>query len=237
MAGKSLFPAVAIEEARQIASTIAEKNAGQPMRRVDVFEELGKSPDSGPSRLLITASSGFGLTTGGYKAEMLALTDLGRRLAIDGDKTALIDAVLNVEVFRRFFESYKESALPSDVAARSFLANARIPTDRTEACWDLVRQNGQQCGLIQQMTTGLRVLPRDHAIERMGSKSTKAAPKVQPAGGGVAEEVKEAAAIGLPSLNINLEIHLPADAKPEVYDAIFSSMRKHLIDGTRVDSR
>jgi hypothetical protein len=35
---------------------------------------------------------------------------------------------------------------------------------------------------------------------------------------------------GLPALNINLEVHLPADVRPEVYDAIFSSMRKHLID-------
>jgi len=237
MPGKSLFPAMAIEEAQRIARTIAQNNAGQPMRRLDVFEALGRQPDSGPSRLLVTASAGFGLTTGSYIAEMLALTDLGKRLAVDDDKTAMIDAVLNVQVFRKFFETYKDSALPSDVAARSFLATAGIPTDRTEACWSLVRENGQQCGLIQQISGAARVLSRDHAIERMGSKSIKAAPKEQPAGGGVAEEVKEAAAIGLPSLNINLEIHLPADAKPEVYDAIFSSMRKHLIDGTRVDSR
>lgn len=237
MAGKSLFPAVPIEEAQQIARTIAQKNAGQPMRRLDVFEELSKSPDSGPSRLLVTASSGFGLTTGSYKAEMLALTDLGRRLAVDDDKTAMIDAVLGVEVFRKFFESYKDSALPSDVAARSFLANAGIPTDRAEACWHLVRENGQQCGLIEQRTGGPRLLSRDHAIERMGLKPVKAAAQPKPAGREAADQAKQVAALGLPSLNINLEIHLPADASPEVYEAIFASMRKHLIDGRRVESR
>jgi hypothetical protein len=221
---------------QKIARTIAQKNAGQPMRRLDVFEELGKQPDSGPSRILVTASSGFGLTTGGYKADILSLTELGRRLAIDGDRTAMIDAVLTVEVFRKFFEQYKGNPLPSEVAAKSFLATAGIPTDRTEACWNLVRQNGEQCGLIQEVSGIPRVLPRDHAIERMGIKEVKPPPAVEPSGGKAAEQRENVAPISLPSLNINLQIHLPADAKPEQYDAIFSSMRKHLIDGARVES-
>jgi hypothetical protein len=237
MPGKSLFPAVPIDEAQEIARTIAQKNAGQPMRRLDVFEELGKSPTSGPSRLLVTASGGFGLTTGSYNAEMLALTELGRRLAVDDDSTAMIDAVLNVEVFRKFFEGYKGNVLPSDVAARSFLANAGIPTDRTEACWDLIRQNGEQCGLIRELGKALHVLSREHAIERMGLKPGEAVSKVRPTGRRPAEEMNQPTPIGFPSLNINLEIHLPADVRPEVYDAIFSSMRKHLIDGTTVESR
>jgi len=236
MPGKSLFPAVPIEEAQQIARTIAQKNAGQPMRRLDIFEELGgKSPDSGPSRMLITASSGFGLTTGSYKADMLSLTELGRRLAVDDDRTAMIDAVLGVDVFRKFFEQYKGNPLPSEVAAKSFLANSGIPADRAEACWNLVRQNGEQCGLIQEVSGARRVLSRDHAIERMGIKQVKPTPALEPSGRRAVEQAEQVAAVGLPSLNINLEIHLPPDAKPEQYDAIFASMRKHLIDGTRVE--
>lgn len=236
MPGKSLYPAVPIGEAQQIARIIAQKNAGQPMRRLDVFEELGKSPDSGPSRMLVTASSGFGLTAGGYQAQMLTLTDLGRRLAVDDDKTAMIDAVLRVDVFKRLFEAYKGNPLPSEVAAKSFLATAGIPAERTEACWNLVRQNGEQCGLIQEVSGAPRVLPRDHAIERMGIKQVKPTPPVEASGGKVPEQREKVAAGGLPSLNINLQIHLPADAKPEQYDAIFSSMRKHLIDAGRVES-
>jgi len=235
MPGKSLFPPVPIEEAQQIARTIAQKNAGQPMRRLDVFEELRKQPDSGPSRNLVTASSGFGLTTGGYKAEILSLTDLGRRLAVDDDRSAVTDAVLTVEVFRKFFEQYKDNPLPSEVAGKSFLATAGVPTDRTEACWNLVRQNGEQCGLIQEVSGARRVLSRDHAIERMGIKPVKPIPQAEPSGRKAVEQAEQVAAVGLPSLNINLEIHLPPDAKPEQYDAIFASMRKHLIDGTRVE--
>lgn len=236
MPGKSLFPAVAIEEAQQIARVIAEKNAGQPMRRIDVFEALGRKPDSGPSRNLVTASGGFGLTQGSYAADQLVLTDLGRRLAVEGDKTAMIDAVLNVEVFKKFFETYKGKALPDDIPAKSFLAAQGIPTSRTEACWNLVRENGEQSGLIREISGGSRVLPRDHAIERLGVNLIGGKEEAKHVGGKVAEKAKHAAEIGLPSLNINLEIHLPADAKPEVYEAIFASMRKHLIDGRSVES-
>jgi hypothetical protein len=226
---------VPIEEAQTIARTIAQKNASQPMRRLDIFEVLGKSPDSGPSRVLVTASSGFGLTTGGYKAPTLALTELGRRLTVDDDKTAMIDAVLHVEVFKKFFENYEDSALPAEVAAKSFLAGSGVPTDRTGACWKLVKQNGEQCGLIQEVSGAPRVLSRDHAIERMGAKPAKRVTPTEVGGGKIAERLQNVGTGGLPSLNINLQIHLPADAKPEQYDAIFKSMRKHLIDGGTVE--
>lgn len=230
MRGKSLFPPVRLKEARQIAKTIAEKNAGQPMRRLDIFHELKRVPDSGPSRNLVTASSGFGLTTGGYQAEMLSLTELGRRAAVDGDESALVDAVLNVDVFRKFFETYTDRPLPAEVAAKSFLASAGIPTDRVEACWNLILDNGRAVGVIKEMAGGERVLAREHAIELLGGQT-----QAQPAAGSreAREEDREeqrGRKRGLPSLNINLEIHLPGDATAEQYDAIFSSMRKHLVD-------
>src|SRR3990172_5643398 len=107
MAPKSIFPGVSVKEARSLADTIARKNAGQPMRRFDIFEELRRSPDSGPSRQLVTGSSAYGLTTGGYQAEMLSLTPLGQRLSIENDETGLIDAVLNVDAFKQFFDKYR----------------------------------------------------------------------------------------------------------------------------------
>jgi len=233
---RSLFPPVAIDETRQIAQTIAKKNAGQPTRRLDIFHELKRSPDSGPSRNLVSSSSGFGLTTGGFQADFLSLTELGRRLAVDEDKTALVDAVLNVDIFKKFFETYKDKGLPADIAAKSFLASSGIPTDRVEACWNLIRENGRQCGLIAEMAGDERVLSREHATEKMGGKPVKATEVLPRDEGSARGQEKPPEEVRLPSLNVNLEIHLPADVAPEVYDAIFSSMRKHLIDAGRVES-
>jgi hypothetical protein len=230
MPGVSLFPAVSVTEAQQLARVIAEKNAGRKMRRLDIFQELKKQPDSGTSRTLVTASTGYGLTKGGYKADYLELDELGRRFAVNGDKSALVDAVLHVEIFKKFFETYKNAQVPAPVAAKSFLADGGIPAERTDACLDVLMENGRSTGLISNISGSERVLTRDHALERVG---------VSPeTGTGNGTEARTDAPLGeprppmkrLPSLNINLEVHLPSDQSPEVYDAIFSSMRKHLID-------
>ncbi len=228
MARVSIFPPVPISDARLIARTIAENNAGQPMRRLDVFHVLDRSPDSGSSRNLVTASSGFGLSTGGYQAEILSLTDLGRRLAVEGDESALIDAVLCVDIFKRFFDTYKDKGIPSEVAARSFLADNGVPTDRTLACFNLTMDNGRESGLITQVSGAERILPRDHAIERMGGANVRPIPPPSAHRQNGSQQTPPLT-VGMPALNINLEIHLPADATPEKYDAIFSSMRKHLM--------
>lgn len=53
----TLFPAVPFEEALTIANAIQKHAAGQKVRRLTLFDSLGKSPDSGTSRQLITNSS------------------------------------------------------------------------------------------------------------------------------------------------------------------------------------
>lgn len=76
MPAPSLFPPASLEEARVLADTIARSGAGQPMRRIDIFDVLERSAESGPGRNLVTASRGFGLTTGGYQAQSLGLAEL-----------------------------------------------------------------------------------------------------------------------------------------------------------------
>ena len=231
MRGQSLFPPTSIDEAAAIASVIAQKNAGQPMRRLAVFEELDRSPDSGPSRGLVTASSGYGLTSGGYQAERLKLTDLGRRLAVEGDASAKVDAVLNVTVFRKFFDTYKNNQFPSSVAGKSFLADNGIPADRTDGCLNLILENGKQAGLVRMMSGAERVLSREHALEESAEKGGMPASKPAEDHAASDEEAPTDKTHGrFPSLNINFEIQIPGDQSPEVYDAIFGSMRKHLID-------
>ena len=228
----SLYPVVPLNEATKIAVVIAQKGAGQPMRRLDVFEELGKSPDSGPSRTLVTASSGYGLTKGSYQAEFLELTELGRRLAVENDRTALIDAMMSVNLFKRYLETYKGGQVPADVAAKSHLAQGGVPIDRTEACLAILMAGAEEAKLIATMSGAKRVLSRDHAVEQLvgkGGAALKGSPP--PEKPEDKPPVKNGAALkSIPSLNISLEIHLPNDQSPEVYDAIFASMRKHLID-------
>lgn len=63
------FPACAFEEALSFAKAILDFGSGQQVRRMTLFDDLGKSPESGPSRQLVTSASKYGLIEGSYKAE------------------------------------------------------------------------------------------------------------------------------------------------------------------------
>ena len=227
----SLFPPYVITEARTIADTIAQKGAGKPTRRLDIFKELRKSPESSQSRQLITASSGYGLTAGGYQADKLSLEPTGRRVAIDGDETALIDAVLNVEIFKSFFERYKDRNLPSDLVAKSFLAEEGIPTERTTACLESILANGRATRLISDVGGTEMVLSREHAKESI-TKKAKVAPVTRAKAG---EEPQLATTLAptatekpRPDVHIDIQIHIDASASAEQIDKIFSSMERYI---------
>src|SRR5689334_2354809 len=72
------FPASTFEEALTLADGIQRFASGERVRRLTLFDKLGRPPESGPSRQLITNSSRYGLSTGGYQSESLELTADGR---------------------------------------------------------------------------------------------------------------------------------------------------------------
>lgn len=71
------FPNVGFQECFEFAKTIYELGVGQKVRRLTVFEKIEKSPDSGPSRMLVTNTNKYGLITGSYAAEFFELTKDG----------------------------------------------------------------------------------------------------------------------------------------------------------------
>ena len=52
-----LFPALTYEECLAFANAIWEYASGQKIRRLTLFDQIGKSPESGTSRTLVTASN------------------------------------------------------------------------------------------------------------------------------------------------------------------------------------
>src|SRR5579884_3035619 len=65
------FPASSFEEALQLAKAAFDYGSGKPVRRLSLFDHLGKSPESGPSRQWITNANKYGLIEGGYQADQL----------------------------------------------------------------------------------------------------------------------------------------------------------------------
>ena len=65
----TLFPVSSFEGAIAVANAIQKHASGQKVRRLTLFDQMGKSPDSGPSRQLIVNSNRYGLTKGSAVSE------------------------------------------------------------------------------------------------------------------------------------------------------------------------
>jgi len=120
------FPSCAFEEALEFAQAIHKFGSGKPIRRVTLFNELQKSPDSSTSRQSIIDAGKYGLVKGGYQADALQLTPEGE-LAVDEGVPAKEQtqarvnlAILAIPAFKVLYEGYAGNKLP----ARSVLADA-----------------------------------------------------------------------------------------------------------------
>src|SRR5207302_5833826 len=77
-AASKMFPTFSFQDSLAIADVIQAHAGGTgKIRRLTLFDAIKKSPDSGASRMLVTNSSRYGLTTGSYQAEHLELTPKG----------------------------------------------------------------------------------------------------------------------------------------------------------------
>jgi hypothetical protein len=236
MSRLSLFPPYSISEASIIAKTIFDNNGGNPMRRLTLFDSLGRSPESSTSRGLITASSGYGLTQGGYAAEEIKLTERGK-LVVENNAQALLDAVLDIDIFKSFYEKYKNTIVPSDKAAIDFIVKQGLDEQNAKSCLRIIIANGEQLNLIQEISGSKRIVSVDHAIEKLIQQGYIIPSQIGRGEIANSDEINNDHPVNLtannntgfsPNLHIDIQIHIAADAKPEQIEKIFESMAKYL---------
>jgi hypothetical protein len=236
----SPFPPTDLDDALRIATTIWANNAGKPMRRLTLFDALGRSPSSGPSRQLLTASESYGLTRGHFRAEHIELTERGRAIVSTGDPRARLDAVFDVPVFKAFFDEYRNLAVPSETAALDFLRQQGIREQSAPGCLAILLKCGEQVGLIRETSGAKRVVSYEAALERSevsgpqpdspaAAAQSEEAPGPMISGANASRPASSGVGLPMPSaVHIDIQIHIAADAKPEQINCIFASMAKHL---------
>ena len=157
------FPRNTLEEALQISKTIKDQNNGQPMRRLFIADHLGVKPESSNFRYLISSSYRYGLTEGSQQSEYLSLSTLGSDIAKTEDEKQKIlylqEACQNVEVFKNFYQRYRNSKLPTDDYAKKLLADEfKVPEEHIDECMNLILTNGRFCSIIQDVAGAPRVV-------------------------------------------------------------------------------
>lgn len=169
----ALFPAVPFEEALTIAKAIQKHAAGQKVRRLTLFDQMEKAPDSGPSRQLITNSRKYGLTTGSYQAEHLELTQNGR-LATGADipprdkaKARFRLAIENIAPFKALYETQVGNRLPANSVLEDVAKEHDIPALDAKECVEIFIVNAKYVGVLRPIAGAERIIPLDQVLEEL----------------------------------------------------------------------
>lgn len=169
------FPPSSFQETMVLAEIIVKSGAVNRMRRLTVFDELKKSPDSGASRMLVINSSKYGLTVGGYQADYLEVTPNGR-IAVDPDvdsRTQLsarfVLAISGIPPFDFLYEKLAGNKLPAQSVIYDLLREANIPEPQISECADIFIVNLKFLGLLKTVAGAERILKLDHALDEIPS--------------------------------------------------------------------
>lgn len=182
---QSEFPALNFDSAARVASALHENFGGRSGVPHDVALALDLSPTSSGWRVLCGASIAYGLTEGGYNADSIRLTALGRKLVapeFDGEsEAARVEAVLRPKIVRLFFEKYDRAKFPQDVIAQNVLVSLGLPRARAPEALDILKEVGRGAGIIRETKTGpfvaiatnsgARVERADYSVENNGGYS------------------------------------------------------------------
>lgn len=170
---KRIFPNMSFEESLFLANAIQKHASGQEVRRLTLFEALKRSPDSGPTRKLITASGQYGLTTGAYNADVLSLTDAGR-LASDPAapehakaKSRIELAVLGVPPFKAIYDKYSGGRLPQVAVMRDAAGEAGVAAEDLAECVETFLANARYVGLVRTIAGTEHLVSVEDALDQL----------------------------------------------------------------------
>ncbi len=118
-----MFPAVTLEDALRIPLAIKSNNGGNPWTPDQVGQAVGYKSNRTEFFYLAGGAVAYGLTIGGWKAEKIELSPLGRDVVYppnpQAEQAKKIEAFLRIDVFKKVLEHYKGSDLPE----MKYLAN------------------------------------------------------------------------------------------------------------------
>lgn len=152
------FPNNTLEAALRIPKAIWDQFAGKSAAPHDIAMAMDLSPTSGTWRNLCGSAIAYGLTEGGYNADEIKLTKLGRRAIAseeEGDDIrARAEAVVRPRLLKMFFERYDRSKFPKDDIAGNVLVGLGLPKERATQAVDILKSNGRFAAIIRDTKTG-----------------------------------------------------------------------------------
>ena len=154
------YPQRTLEDCLEVVATVYGHGTGGVMDRVVLAGRLGTTPTSSAFVIRLASCARYGLT--GPGSGMVELTPRGEAAAApsspDERRAALLEAALEPELFRRFYEAYDGQKLPGDDMATNMLRrDLDVEEGLTAECLDVIRANGHFAGLLGEVGGSLYV--------------------------------------------------------------------------------
>lgn len=166
------FPASTFEEALELALAIQKHASGQKIRYLTLFQEMGRSAESGTSRQLIANSNKYGLTSGSYKDGYLELTPDGYTATADDVperekiRARFKLAIEQITPFKKLHEHYVNNRLPAKNVMIDFLKDEGINQDVVSECVETFLLNAKFVGVLQNIAGAERLVTLDHVLDQ-----------------------------------------------------------------------
>jgi len=155
----SEVPKHAIETVVAVAQVLEDKNGGNPLPPLDVALALDVSPGSSNFRDLLSSSIKYGLTSGSFNQPRVSLETLGKSIVApkspEGRRSALFQAVLRPEPFRRVYDYYKGKKLPDpQFLANTLMRDFGVSKEAVDKFSEVFNANLTYLGLVKDGATG-----------------------------------------------------------------------------------
>lgn len=149
------IPSSSIERAAKVPAAIGDNYGFKPSTPLQVAKALEVQPTSSGFKMLTGAAIAYGLTTGGYNADTIAITPLGMRIvrptAEGDDLAAKREALLRPRVIREFLKKYDGAPIPKEAIAQNVLMEMGVPQDRTNEVLKLILDGANSVGFLQEI--------------------------------------------------------------------------------------
>ena len=174
------YPASSFEDALSLGEAIMQYAAGEKVRRLTLMQHMNKSPGSGGTKMMITNSNKYGITSGGYSAEHLELTEKGRivvnpaRPERERRKAAFDLAIAGVAPFALLYDHYREKRLPDREVIKDVLRDSSIEVPDLDECVDTFIVNVKGLELLRTLGGAETLISIDQVIDELTEKTPDA---------------------------------------------------------------
>jgi hypothetical protein len=147
--------------------------AGEKVRQLTLLEKMGKSTSSSGTRMMITNSSKYGITTGSYTSEYFELTEAGAIVVNPTKpererKQATFElGIASIAPFKVLYDHYKGKRLPDREVIKDVLRDSGMQVPDLDECVDTFIVNVKDLGLLRTIGGAETLVSIEQLVEEL----------------------------------------------------------------------